>query len=138
PTAWYRESGLHRAIIEHAKPGLLRYFDHPTTSSVGTQDWPRRFGTEIGPVVYRLLEKALPTCRDVFQPEGVLALCREAMAQPSRAIYHVLRVLSFALGRMWLEGAASGEYLPALTPRFRGPGEYVELSLWPAPPPAHP
>jgi hypothetical protein len=98
----YDRSALHRAIIESARPELLGFFDRPIRSTIETQDWPRRFATTIGPVVYRLLDEALPFCRDIFDIDGVRQLCRDTIARPSRAIYHLLRVLSFALGRLTL------------------------------------
>jgi hypothetical protein len=96
---WHRQSALHRALIAENHPDLLPYFDTPASSPVPVQDWPRRFGAGIGAEVQRLLQDALPYCTDYLDPEGTLALCRETVAQPGRAMYHLFRVLPFALFR---------------------------------------
>jgi len=99
---WHTDSRLHRALIAQARPHLTNYFDSPIRTMQTVQEWPARFSGEIGPVVYRLLKETLPFCEDVFQQEGTLALCKETIARPSKAIYHLFRVLSFSLARQAL------------------------------------
>ena len=105
--SWYVDSRLHRAVIAHARPELLRYFDQPVASTTSVQDWSGRFAGGVGLVVHELLESTLHLCEDVFQPSAVLALCRDAIDVPSRAIYYLFRVLSFSLGRAILRVEAT-------------------------------
>jgi len=100
---WHGGSRLHRTLIAHARPGLISYFDPPAETLPPTQDWPTRFGGRLGEVVYNLMEELLTLCDDVFHADGVRQLCRETQERPSRAIYHLLRILSFALGRSLLK-----------------------------------
>jgi hypothetical protein len=99
---WHRDSRLHRSLVAHLAPELLPFFDDPIQTPVTTQEWPVRFSSGIGEEVRRLLEESLPFASDVFRSAGVLDLCEEAIRKPSRAIYHLLRLLSFALGRQAL------------------------------------
>jgi hypothetical protein len=103
---WFAGSKLHRTIIAKARPDLLPFFDAPACSSRTVQDWPARFAGSLGAVVYDLLDRALPYCDDVFEGNGVRALCQETAARPSRAVYHLYRVLSFALARRILRSEA--------------------------------
>lgn len=127
----YDRSALHRAIIENTRPELLSFFDRPAASTVETQDWPRRFATTIGPVVYRLLDEALPFCRDVFQIDEVRTLCSETIARPSRAMYYIFRVLSFALGRLALRSVSRSSE-STFPDEVRAPLEHPELVFAPA------
>jgi hypothetical protein len=95
---WHEDSRLHRALVERLRPEFLDLFDAPARTAVTTQDWERRFDGGIGERVGRMLEEALPECRDVFCAEGVTAL----LERPGRAIYHLLRVVSFARTRQML------------------------------------
>jgi hypothetical protein len=99
---WYENSSLHRAIIAHARPALLPFFDAPLQTARTVQEWPARFAGGIGAVVSDTLDKLLPACDDVFDVEGVRTLCRETISRPSRAIYHLLRVVSFVEARRLL------------------------------------
>ena len=98
-TSYYTGSGVHRAIIAHARPDLLPFFDHPIQLNQHIQDWQTRFANGTGRVVRQLLADTLPLCEDVFNRAGVLTLCDVNMQSPSRAIYHLLRLLSFAVAR---------------------------------------
>lgn len=111
-TEWFVASKLHRTIIAKARPALLPFFDTPARSDRTTQDWPARFAGGLGAVVYDLLDRTLPYCDDVFVGDGVRALCQETTA--SRAVYHLLRVLSFALARRILRSEA-GERLATIS-----------------------
>jgi hypothetical protein len=104
---WFAASKLHRTIIAKARPALLPFFDAPARSGRTVQDWPARFAGGLGAVVYDLLDQTLPYCDDVFVPDGVRALCQETAARPSRAVYHLFRVLSFAMARRILRSEAS-------------------------------
>lgn len=99
PVRMFEGSGLHRALIAGSRPELLTFFDHPVTDGPPTQDWPARFSGDVGIVVHDLLEDSLPHCEDVLDAPGVLELCRATAVDPTRAMYHLFRVLSFALGR---------------------------------------
>jgi hypothetical protein len=115
---WHACSRLHRELIARARVDLLPYFDAPLRTTTTTQEWPARFGGATGQVVYALLDGSLGWCDDVLDAGGVRALCRETMERPSRAIYHLLRVLSFTLARRALREAA---------PAWRDRSEWVAL-----------
>lgn len=102
PVRMFEGSRLHRELIAGARPDLLPFFDRPVTGGPPTQNWPARFAGEVGAVVHDLLEDSLPHCEDVLDAPGVLELCRATAASPTRAMYHLFRVLSFALGRAML------------------------------------
>ena len=102
PVRMFEGSRLHRDLIARSRPELLPFFDRPVTEGPPTQDWPARFSGQVGPVVHDLLEDSLPHCEDVLDASGVLELCRANAVAPTRAMYHLLRVLSFALGRAML------------------------------------
>jgi hypothetical protein len=104
--SYYQASGVHRAIIAHARPDLLPFFDQPITSNQHVQDWQMRFVTGIGAVVRQLLVEALPLCSDIFDRDRVLTLCDANIQAPSRAIYHLLRLVSFAVARQMLRAEA--------------------------------
>lgn len=101
-TEVHSASRLHRAIIEREQPGLLPFFDSPPRSVQSTQEWTARFSSGVGQVVYSLLAESLSLCADVFNQDGVLELCQATITQPTRALYHLFRVLSFALARRQL------------------------------------
>lgn len=103
---WHEDSRLHRALVERLRPEFLDLFDTPAQAEVTTQDWERRFAGGIGEQVGRMLEEALPECGDVFCAEGV----RTLLEGPGRAIYHLLRVVSFAWARQMLRNV---EAIPA-------------------------
>lgn len=94
-------SNIHRRLIAAARPSLLAFFDAPATSRESTQAWPVRF-PQLLTRFKRELATALPLCGDVFDAAGALTLCDAAAAQPSRAIYHLFRVYSFARARLML------------------------------------
>lgn len=104
---WSADSRLHRALIERLAPQFLDLFDAPAKSDTTVQDWEARFAGGIGEQAARMLEDALPECGDVLRADGVRRLCEQTILRPSRAVYHLLRVLSFARGRQILRGAAS-------------------------------
>jgi hypothetical protein len=95
---WYEDSRLHRALVERLRPEFLDLFDAPAQAAITTQDWEGRFALGIGEQVGRMLEEALPECGDVFCAEGV----RTLLERPGRAVYHLLRVVSFARARQML------------------------------------
>jgi hypothetical protein len=104
---WHENSSLHRAIIAHARPALLPFFDAPVQTVKTVQEWPSRFRGSIGRLICRKLDKLLPECDDVFDVSGVRAFCNHTISYPSRAIYHLLRLLSFAETRRILRSEAN-------------------------------
>ena len=109
PATRFAGSRLHREMIESTRPSLLPFFDRPVQAARTLQEWPERFRGGVGAVVGRLLESHIDDCADVFEPEGVRALARATIAQPSRALYHLLRILSFTLGRRQLRASRAPE-----------------------------
>jgi hypothetical protein len=99
---WHRGARLHRALVEKLRPQWLDLFDTPAEGEAPTQDWEKRFAGGIGEQVGKMLGEALPECGDVFRAEGVRALCERTIRRPSRAMYHLFRVLSFARARQML------------------------------------
>jgi len=103
---WHEDSRLHRALVERLRPEFLDLFEAPARTGASTQDWERRFAGGIGEQVGRMLDDALPECGDVFCAEGV----RTLLERPGRAIYHLLRGVSFARARQMLRNV---EAIPA-------------------------
>lgn len=100
-TSQHEGSALHRRLIAHARPDLLPFFEAPIRTVQGTQNWPLRFPRLATRLRQRLAED-LRYSDDVLDPPGVLALCDAAAAQPSRAMYHLLRLFSFVRWRALL------------------------------------
>lgn len=100
---YYINSRLHRMIIESATPNLLPFFDFPIKGGKTVQNWRGRFSKGVGTIVYKLLDENLGSCTDLFSAVGVRALCAETIQKPSRAIYHLLRILSLILSRHLLK-----------------------------------
>jgi hypothetical protein len=105
-TSTHAQSRVHRRVIAHGRPALLPYFETPIKADIATQNWMQRF-PRIANEFRRRLAEALTCCDDVLHPEGVLALCDATAAQPSRAIYHLFRLFSFARCRLQLRQSAS-------------------------------
>lgn len=97
---WHEDSRLHRTLVERLRPQLLDLFDAPAQTPVTTQEWEKRFAGDIGEQVGKMLEEALPQCEDVFRAGGLRAL----LERPSRSVYHLLRMVSFARARQILRG----------------------------------
>lgn len=127
---WYENSRLHREIIASARPELLPFFESPVSSKHTVQEWAGRFVNGIGAATYELLDQALPWCEDVFSGDGVRKLCHENMRQPGRAVYHLFRVLSFALARQLLRTESSERLarIPQITLKIRDRIPEAELS----------
>jgi hypothetical protein len=100
--SWRQDSRLHRVLVERLRPQFLDLFESPAPGTATTQEWETRFAGGVGAEVRGMLEVALPACRDVLCRDGVLRLCDETAARPSRALYHLFRVLSFARARQML------------------------------------
>jgi hypothetical protein len=98
-TIHYRDSQLHRALIAQSDPSLLGYFDSPVLGSTPVQDWPCRFSGETGLLIEKLLIKHCAAMENVFQAEGVQQVCAQTRSGPTRAIFMLLRIASFALCR---------------------------------------
>jgi hypothetical protein len=96
---WYADSRLHRELIAHTRADLLHFFDAPVKATQTVQEWPFRFANGIGRETYRMLDELLLLCDDVFCAQGVLDLCRSTTERPTRALYHLFRILSFAVAR---------------------------------------
>lgn len=107
PRRWFERSALHRAVIEVARPGLLPFFDQPYSSKTTTQGWTNRWRGAAGRTVAQSLRADLDWSRDVFSLEGVEELLRATTRQPGRAVYHLLRVLSFVVARRILRSEAA-------------------------------
>jgi len=104
PPSCYTGSSLHREIIEHTNPNLLALFDQPARSDRSLQDWHERFTSTTGDAIAVALAQALPACDDVLDVDATMELLEQNRRKPSRAIYHLLRVLSFALARAMISG----------------------------------
>jgi hypothetical protein len=101
--AEYAASAVHRTIVARNHPGLLRFFDAPVESVVPVQHWSVRVGAATGDALAQLLDASLPFCADVFDAAGVRALWSETRGEHSRALYHLFRVISFAVARSLLQ-----------------------------------
>jgi hypothetical protein len=101
-TQYYRGAGFHRQLIAHARPSFLPFFDKPVVSPHSPQDWANRLRTGVGETLVQMIDEALPLCDDVFDPDGVRALGRATIEQPSRAMYLLFRIVSFAQARRFL------------------------------------
>jgi hypothetical protein len=113
PRSWFVASSLHRAIVGYARPEWLTFFDNPPSSTVTTQGWRERVAGDAGSALARVLNDDLEWCDDVFDASGVRELRRVAEGN-ERAVYHLLRVVSFAAGRRILR-AAPGEHLSSIS-----------------------
>ncbi|MQA28695.1 MAG: hypothetical protein GEU82_02490 [Luteitalea sp.] len=105
-TAEHASSEIHRRIISSAQPSLLKFFSAPVQTNRPTQDWPARF-PRLARSLSDALQRLLPSSDDVLDPPGVVALCDAAIAQPSRAVYHLFRLFSFVTARAMLRQQAA-------------------------------
>jgi hypothetical protein len=117
PTRWFRNSALHRTIVETVRPAWLRFFDHPVTGGATTQNWEARMRGAVGRQLASTLANDLHWCDDVFDAAGVRDLMARTAARPDRAMHHLLRVGSFAAGRRLLRtgGAELAQHISERT-----------------------
>lgn len=98
PVSLYQNSGLHRKILEQARPDFLHFFDNPVSSSVDTQNWRTRFKHLVNS---RQMAEFL-RLRDAFTEwVNISAIIEdlEAGELTDREIFFHLRVLSFMIAR---------------------------------------
>jgi hypothetical protein len=105
-TRWHEKANLHRRIIATARPELLPFFDRPVKTIATPQDWGARLVAGVGNAMYELLDSTLASSEDAFDADGVRALCRQTIVRPSRAMYHLFRILSLTLARHALRAEA--------------------------------
>jgi hypothetical protein len=103
----HTNSRVHRLMIAYSRPALLQFFERPARTPYSAQHWHERFADGMGPAVEQILVDALPYCDDVFAPHGIRDMCRRNIVKPSRAIYHLLRIVSFVLARRLLRAEAA-------------------------------
>lgn len=97
---YYNKSSLHRKIIEACNPLLLPYFDSPVMSSVPVQNWNERFVNGILLQMINMYKGAFAsssTLKDFFSESAVLQLLYEQRDSQDRAIWFLLRLLSFGI-----------------------------------------
>ena len=107
PQKWFAGSLLHRVMLEAARPEWLEFFDHPLRATATTQGWRERLGGETGRTLADSLGNNLQSCDDVFDVGGVTELLRNTSALADKAIYHLLRIASFAAARRLLRSEAA-------------------------------
>jgi hypothetical protein len=110
PQEWFAGSRLHRMLLESTRPEWLGFFDRPQSTRVSTQGWEERIAGDTGRALASSLRRDLAWCEDVFDVDGVEALMRSAATQPGKAVYHLLRIASFAAARRVLRSEAALEH----------------------------
>jgi len=97
PLAARKTESVHRVLVDCLAPQLNQFWD-----TLDLHDGRRDFDYEerlSGPyyeVIRKGLTEALPVCEDVLLPEGVLGLLEDKRGQYDRAIWHLMRIYSYA------------------------------------------
>lgn len=93
---WFRASRLHREIIQHTRPDLLRFFDHPVSGAASAQGLPARMAGPLRIALQEILEDAGPSLPECWDHAGIAGMVN-LTPPPDRAVYYLLRLATLAV-----------------------------------------